>query len=95
MSLEQLKAFLEHVKLDSDLQKKLKAAKTSQEVLDLAKDLEYEFTANHLETINADELELLAGGVGCLWRTLNCCANSGVPSAQGPGVHGPIDPPIS
>ena len=92
MSEEQLKAFLAKVKDNSNLQEKLKAAKTSQEVLDLAKEHEYEFTADHLENLSADELELLSGGVGCLWRTLNCCANSGVPSAQGPGVHGPIDP---
>ena len=92
MSEEQLKAFLAKVKGNSSLQEKLKAAKTSQEVLDLAKEHEYEFTVDHLENLSADELELVAGGVGCLWRTLNCCANSGVPSAQGPGVHGPIDP---
>ena len=76
----------------SNLQNKLKVAKTSQEVLDLAKDHEYEFTTDHLEILSADELELLIGGVGFLWRTLNCCANSGVATAQGLGVHGPIDP---
>ena len=37
MSLEQLKAFLEKVKADSSLQEKLKAAKSPEDVVGIAK----------------------------------------------------------
>jgi len=92
MSEEQLMAFLKKVKDDPDLQKKIKAAKSTEEVLNLAKTQKHEFAADLLDNLSPEELELVSGGVGCLWRTLNCCANSGAPTAQGPGVHGPIDP---
>jgi len=43
MSLEQLKAFLEKVKGDSNLQDKLKAAKSPENVVSIAKEYGHEF----------------------------------------------------
>ena len=48
MSLEQLKAFLEKVKEDSNLQEKLKAAKSPEEVVGIAKEHGHEFTADKI-----------------------------------------------
>ena len=42
MSEEQLKAFLEKVKGDSSLQMKLKATKTPEELIDMAREHDYE-----------------------------------------------------
>ncbi|KZR90086.1 Nitrogen fixation protein of unknown function [Synechococcus sp. MIT S9508] len=46
MSLEQLKAFLAKVKGDSSLQEKLKAAKSQDDVVSIAKDHGHEFTSS-------------------------------------------------
>ena len=75
MSLEQLNAFLAKVKGDSNLQDKLKAAKSSDEVLSIAKEHGHEFNSDHLSELSEEELEGVAGG-GCLtvWvRGLNSC----------------------
>ncbi len=48
MSLEQLKAFLEKVKGDSNLQEKLKAAKSPEDVVSIAKEHGHEFTADKI-----------------------------------------------
>ena len=44
MSKEQLKAFLEKVKGDASLQDRLKAAKSSDDVVSIAKEHGHEFT---------------------------------------------------
>ena len=62
MSLEQLKAFLEMVKGDANLQKKLKAAKSSEDVVGIAKEHGHEFTADKISQLNEKELEGVAGG---------------------------------
>ena len=64
MSEEQLKAFLEKVKGDSNLQDKLKAAKSSDEVLSIAKEHGHEFNSDHLSELSEEELEGVAGGLG-------------------------------
>ena len=46
MSEEQLKAFLEKVKVDSNLQDKLKAAKSPEDVVGIAEEYGYEFNAD-------------------------------------------------
>ena len=46
MSLEQLKAFLAKVKGDSNLQEKLKAAKSIEDIVGIAKEHGHEFTAD-------------------------------------------------
>ena len=62
MSLEQLKAFIEKIKGDKSLQDKLKAAKSSDEVLSIAKEHGHEFNSDHLSELSEEELEGVAGG---------------------------------
>ena len=62
MSLEQLKAFLAKVKGDSSLQEKLKAAKSSDEVVTIAKEHGHEFTADKITELSVEDLEGVAGG---------------------------------
>ena len=62
MSLEQLKAFLEKVKGDSNLQEKLKAAKSPEDVVGIAKEHGLEFTADKITELSKEELESVAGG---------------------------------
>jgi len=66
MSLEQLNAFLAKVKDDTSLQEKLKAAKSNDEVVSIAKEHGHEFTAEKIRTLSAKELEAVAGG-SCLF----------------------------
>ena len=62
MSLEQLKAFLEKVKGDSNLQDKLKAAKSSEDIVGIAKEHGHEFTADKFNELTEEEIESVAGG---------------------------------
>ena len=62
MSLEQLKAFLEKVKGDSNLQEKLKEAKSPEDVVGIAKEHGFEFTADKITELSEEELEGVAGG---------------------------------
>mgnify|MGYP006252687167 CR=1 FL=1 len=66
MSEEQLKAFLEKVKGDSNLQEKLKAAKSPKDVVGIAKEHGHEFTADKFTELSEDELRGVAGG-GANW----------------------------
>ena len=66
MSEEQLKAFLAKVKGDSNLQGKLKAAKSSDEVVSIAKDHGHDFGTEHISQLSEEELERVAGG-GSWW----------------------------
>ena len=67
MSLEQLKAFHAKVKGDSNLQEKLKAAKSSEDVVGIAKEHGHEFNSDHLSELSEDELEGVSGGVWSKW----------------------------
>ena len=62
MSLEQLKAFLEKVKWDTSLQEKLKAAKSPEDVVGIAKEHGHEFTADKFSQLSDEELEGVSGG---------------------------------
>ena len=62
MSKEQLKAFLEKVKGDTSLQDRLKAAKSQDEVVSIAKEHGYEFESQHISQLSEGELEGVAGG---------------------------------
>ena len=62
MSEEQLKAFLAKAQDDSNLQSKLKAAKSSDDVAAIAKEHGYEFSAENFEQMNQQDLEGVAGG---------------------------------
>ena len=62
MSQEQLKAFLTKVKADSSLQEKLQAAKSTEDVVGIAKEHGHEFTADKISQLSEEELEGVAGG---------------------------------
>ena len=62
MPLEQLEAFLAKVKGDSNLQEKLKAAKSPEDVVGIAKEQGYEFTADKITELSEEELDGVAGG---------------------------------
>ena len=64
MSEEQLKAFIAKVKEDTSIQEQLKAAKTPEDVVGIAKDHGHEFTAEHVTQLSEEELEGVAGGRG-------------------------------
>ena len=57
MSLEQLKAFLAKAKDDQSIQEKLKAAKSPEEVVGIAKEHGHEFTADKISHLNEEELD--------------------------------------
>ena len=78
MSEEQLKAFLEKVKGDSNLQEKLKAAESPEDVMGIAKEHGHEFTAEKLSKLSANELEGFSGGgrTGWVCSVLVACGNS-------------------
>ena len=80
MSEEQLKAFLEKLKADTSLQEKLKGAKNFDEVISIAKESGYEFTADALDQslqltidkaneLSDQELENVVGGQICVNKT--------------------------
>ena len=66
MSEEQLKAFLEKVKLDTSLQDKLKAASDADAVVEIAKASGFVISADDINKAQAEvsdaELEAAAGG---------------------------------
>ena len=63
MSKDQLNAFLEQVAADTSLQEKLKAAKSSEDVVGIANEHGHDFGAEHLIQLSEEELEEVAGGV--------------------------------
>ena len=63
MSEEQLKAFLAKAKDDQSIQDKLKAAKTPENVVEIAKEHGYEFTADKITELSEEDLEGVAGGL--------------------------------
>ena len=74
MSEEQLKAFLEKVKSDTELQEKLKAAASPEAAIEIAKDVGFSITAEDIQSMQSapgevsdEELEGAAGGCfdGC------------------------------
>ena len=62
MSEEQLKAFLEKVKADTSLQDKLRAAKSPEQVVGIAKEHGYDFGTEHISELSEEELESVSGG---------------------------------
>ena len=71
MSLEQLRAFLEKVKANSTLQDKLKAAKSPDEVVTIAKEYGHEFASDKLSQLSESELDGIAGS-GCTINSSLC-----------------------
>ena len=62
MSEEQLKAFIAKAKDDQSIQDKLKAAKTPEDVVGIAKEHSHEFTVDKIAELSEEELEGVAGG---------------------------------
>ena len=62
MSEEQFKAFLQKAKDDTSLQEKLKAAKSKDDVVSIAKDHGHIFETEHIRQLSEEELESLDGG---------------------------------
>ena len=71
MSLEQLKAFLEKVKGDTTLQEKLKAAKSPEDIVGIAKEHGHEFAADKITELSEEELESVSGGL-LVSRDIRC-----------------------
>jgi len=79
MPEEQLKAFLEKVKGDTNLREKLKAAVDSDAVLAIAKEAGFSISADDLKNeqsglISEEELEGAAGGASTM--NLECCGKT-------------------
>ena len=70
MSEEQLKAFIAKAKDDQSIQEKLKAAKSPEDVVAIAKDHGHEFTADKITELSDKELEGVAGGGGMGLETI-------------------------
>ena len=62
MSEEQLKAFIAKAKDNQSIQDKLKAAKSPEDVVSIAKEHGHEFTADKFTELSEEELEGVAGG---------------------------------
>ena len=65
MSEEQLNAFIAKAKDDQSIQDKLKAAKSPEDVVGIAKEHGHEFTADKITALSEEELEGVAGGKNC------------------------------
>ncbi|MDC3044258.1 Nif11-like leader peptide family natural product precursor [bacterium] len=70
MSEEQLNAFLEKVKSDTELQEKLKAAASPEAAIEIAKDAGFSITAEDIQSMQSrelsdEDLEGAAGGRAC------------------------------
>ena len=72
MSEEQLKAFIAKAKDDQFIQEKLKAAKSTEDVVAIAKDHGHEFTADKITELSEEELEGVAGGQLQATATIVC-----------------------
>ena len=72
MSLGQLKAFLAKAKDDQSIQEKLKAAKSPEDVVGIAKEHGHEFTADKINQLSDDELEGVSGGSSYSVCPLKC-----------------------
>ena len=58
MSEEQLKAFLEKVQGDTSLQDRLKAAKSQDDVVSIAKEHGHEFETEHIDQLSPVQIRL-------------------------------------
>ena len=85
MSEEQLNAFLEKVKSDTELQEKLKAADSPEAAIEIVKEAGFSITAEDIQSMQSApvelsdvELEDAAGGNGnpCNGRCTQCPPNS-------------------
>ena len=81
MSEEQLNAFLAKAKDDQTIQEKLKAAKSPEDVVGIAKEHGHEFTADKINQLSEKELEgvtggtMASGGFNCVFTNINQFVN--------------------
>ena len=82
MSEEQLNAFLEKVKSDTELQDKLKAAASPEAAIEIAKEAGFSINAEDIQSMQSatvelsdEELEGASGGWG-IGRTVACTINA-------------------
>ena len=85
MCQEQLKAFLEKVISDASLQAKLKAAKSQDDVVSIAKEHGHDFGTEHISQLSAEELESVDGGTGSLFL-VGCFVDIVVDAAIGKAI---------
>ena len=85
MSEEQLKAFLEKVKADTSLQEQLKAAKSQDDVVSIAKAHGHNFGTEHISQLSAEELEGVDGGTGSLFL-IGCFVDIVIDGAIGKAI---------
>ena len=57
MSKEQLKGFLQEIKINKDLYEKVSRLATANEIATIAQSLGYDFTGNELKSIDNKELK--------------------------------------
>ena len=80
MSEEQLNAFLEKVKGDTELQEKLNGAVDSDAVVEIAKAAGFSITAEDIRSMQSESVELsdeeLEGAAGG-WRRTGICGGGG------------------
>ena len=76
MSLEQLKAFLAKVNEDSSLQEKLKAAKSPEDVVSIAKEHGHDFALEHINQLTDKELEGVSGGTATVTPAIVAASNA-------------------
>ena len=81
MSLEQLKAFLAKVNEDSNLQEKLKAAKSPENVAGIAKEHGHDFALEHINQLTEKELEGVSGGTAMTALTTAIIASNALRNA--------------
>ena len=62
MSEEQLKVFIAKAKDDQSIQEKLKAAKSPEDVVSIAREHGHEFATEHMTQLSDEELEGVSGG---------------------------------
>ena len=62
MSKEQLKAFLEKVKVDTDHQGRHRSSKSSEDIVGTAKEHGHELTQDPRNQLSEEELESVSGG---------------------------------
>ena len=71
MSEEQLKAFLEKIKADTELQENLKAAASPESAIEIAKEAGFSITTEDIQSqgkeLSDEELEGAAGGCCGTW----------------------------
>ena len=81
MSEEQLNAFLEKVKADTELQEKLNGAADADAVVEIAKAAGFSITAEDIRSMQSESVELsdeeLEGAAGGLRRTGICGGGGG------------------